>query len=53
MVINVISSNLGAKFIEGTELNLDLEPVSTPIIPPVCLNVYESGNWVFSVLLFF
>ena len=53
MVINVKSSNLGSKFIEGTELKLDLEPVSTPIIPPVCLNVYESGNWVFSVLLFF
>ena len=47
MVINVISSNLGAKFIEGTELNLDLVPVSTPIIPLVYLNVYESGNWVF------
>ena len=53
MVINVISSNLGAKSIEGTELNLDSEPVSTPIIPPVCLNVYESGNWFFLVLLFF
>ena len=48
MVMNVISSNLGAKFIEGTEL-----PVPTPIIPLVCLNVYESENWVFSVLLFF
>ena len=53
MVINVISGKLGAKFIEGTELNLDLEPVSTPIIPPVCLNVYEGGTQFFSVLLFF
>ena len=52
MVINVISSSLGAKFIEVTELNLDLEPVSTPIIPPVCLNIYERGNQVFSDLLF-
>ena len=53
MVINVISSNLGTKFIEGTELKLDLEPVSTPTIPPACLNVYEGGTQVFSVLLFF
>ena len=53
MVINIISSNLGAKFIKGTELNLDLEPVFTPIIPPVCMNVWESGNRAFSVLLFF
>ena len=53
MVINVISSYLEAKFIEGIELNLDLDPVSIPIIPLVYLNVYESGNQVFSVLLFF
>ena len=48
MVINVISINLEAKFIEGTELNLDLEPVSTPISPPLCLNVYESEHRVFN-----
>ena len=53
MVINVISSNLETKFIEGTELNLYLEPVSTLIIPPLCLNIYERGNQVFSDLLFF
>ena len=34
-------------------MNLGLEPVSSPIIPPVSLNIYESGNQVFSVLLFF
>ena len=34
-------------------MNLELKPVSSPIIPPVSLNVYESGNQVFSVLLFF
>ena len=53
MVINVVSSYLETKFIEGIELNLDLDPVSIPIIPLVYLNVCESGNQVFSVLLFF
>ena len=53
MVINVISKKLEATLIEITEFNLDLEPVSTPIIPPVRLNVYESGNrFVFSLTVF-
>ena len=53
MVINVIGSNFEAKLIKGSELNLDLEPVFSPIIPPVYLNIYEGGNQVFSVVFFF
>ena len=53
MVINVIGSNFEAKLIKGSELNLDLEPVFSPIIPPVYLNIYEGGNQVFSVVVVF
>ena len=46
-----ISSNLKAKFIEGTELNLDLELVSTPIIQVSERNFYrETKPWEQEIL---
>ena len=54
LMINVISSNLGAKFRKRYWVELRPGVVSSPIIPSVYLNVYESGNQVFfSFAVFF